>query len=296
MVHLSKLCAVVCSAFVLTLLGYPQSSAATVSVGGGSGTLTCSSGGYNLNGSGPLSGGTVCTGPAPNFTATATADSGAGAGHVVATTTSVAIGPAAQAPVYADAVYSDYFIFHSSSPGTSTSVSLNLNVAGTMSAGAPIAGGATASVYMLTYINGSQVGLLSSSIDSNGGTSCTSTFAGGCAGAVFGPGPLVTSSVSVPLDVAVLLELYLSVGTTASATGSSASSEFGNSLDFPIGVALFNLDPGVTVNAPDSFVFNNIFAPPTAATPLPAALPLFATGLGALGLIGLRRKRKARAL
>jgi hypothetical protein len=33
-----------------------------------------------------------------------------------------------------------------------------------------------------------------------------------------------------------------------------------------------------------------------ADTPLPAALPLFATGLGALGLLGWRRKRKAAAL
>jgi probable HAF family extracellular repeat protein len=32
-----------------------------------------------------------------------------------------------------------------------------------------------------------------------------------------------------------------------------------------------------------------------AATPLPAALPLFATGLGALGLVGWRRKRKVAA-
>ena len=30
----------------------------------------------------------------------------------------------------------------------------------------------------------------------------------------------------------------------------------------------------------------------SAATPLPAALPLFATGLGAMGLLGWRRKRK----
>jgi hypothetical protein len=30
-------------------------------------------------------------------------------------------------------------------------------------------------------------------------------------------------------------------------------------------------------------------------TPLPASLPLFATGLGALGLLGWRRKRKAAA-
>jgi hypothetical protein len=33
----------------------------------------------------------------------------------------------------------------------------------------------------------------------------------------------------------------------------------------------------------------------TNATPLPAGLPLFATGLGALGLLGWRRKRKAGA-
>jgi hypothetical protein len=33
-----------------------------------------------------------------------------------------------------------------------------------------------------------------------------------------------------------------------------------------------------------------------AATPLPAALPLFATGIGGLGLLGWRRKRKAQAV
>ena len=32
------------------------------------------------------------------------------------------------------------------------------------------------------------------------------------------------------------------------------------------------------------------------ATPLPAALPLFATGLGAMGLFCWRRKRKARVI
>jgi hypothetical protein len=34
----------------------------------------------------------------------------------------------------------------------------------------------------------------------------------------------------------------------------------------------------------------------SAATPLPAALPLFATGLGGLGLLGWRRKRKAQVV
>ena len=31
-------------------------------------------------------------------------------------------------------------------------------------------------------------------------------------------------------------------------------------------------------------------------TPIPATLPLFATGLGGLGLLGWRRKRKAEAV
>ena len=37
-------------------------------------------------------------------------------------------------------------------------------------------------------------------------------------------------------------------------------------------------------------------APAVATTPLPGALPLFATGLGALGIVGWRRKRKARTV
>jgi uncharacterized protein (TIGR03118 family) len=39
---------------------------------------------------------------------------------------------------------------------------------------------------------------------------------------------------------------------------------------------------------------DGLFGAINPATPLPAALPLFATGLGALGLLGWRRKRKAR--
>jgi len=35
--------------------------------------------------------------------------------------------------------------------------------------------------------------------------------------------------------------------------------------------------------------------PEVTQTPLPAALPLFATGLGGLGLLGWRRKQKAQA-
>jgi len=46
-------------------------------------------------------------------------------------------------------------------------------------------------------------------------------------------------------------------------------------------------DPSVTYADVDFTVFTQ--------TPLPAALPLFASGLGALGLLGWRRKRKVQA-
>jgi len=46
-----------------------------------------------------------------------------------------------------------------------------------------------------------------------------------------------------------------------------------------------------------SFFLDDVSVNPTgvAAVPLPATFPLFATGLGALGLLGWRRKRKAQA-
>jgi hypothetical protein len=43
-------------------------------------------------------------------------------------------------------------------------------------------------------------------------------------------------------------------------------------------------------------LFTTITVTDPAITPLPAALPLFGTGLGALGLLGWRRKRKAQAV
>jgi hypothetical protein len=45
----------------------------------------------------------------------------------------------------------------------------------------------------------------------------------------------------------------------------------------------------VVISSPENLQFS-------AVTPLPAALPLFATGLGGLGLLGWRRKRKVQAL
>ena len=84
----------------------------------------------------------------------------------------------------------------------------------------------------------------------------------------FAGGNLLSNLVTVPLGAPVLVQLFLEVNAFAAAPGSSSSVEFGESLDFPIGSALFNLANGVTAECADSFVANNIFAPPTSATPL----------------------------
>ena len=64
-----------------------------------------------------------------------------------------------------------------------------------------------------------------------------------------------------------------------------------NSPQFKLGTfALTGLFGSVSDGHSDTLVITNI-----STVPLPAALPLFATGLGALGLLGWRRKKKARS-
>lgn len=63
-----------------------------------------------------------------------------------------------------------------------------------------------------------------------------------------------------------------------------------------IKAGLSNRGDLVSVFFTGSNPLNLVFTPVVPQVPLPAALPLFATGLGALGLFGWRRKKKAAAL
>jgi hypothetical protein len=68
-------------------------------------------------------------------------------------------------------------------------------------------------------------------------------------------------------------------------------------LTFPAaGTYIVSLDVIDTLTDAGSDAVRVSISPASAATPLPAALPLFATGIGAMGLLGWRRKRKAQVV
>jgi hypothetical protein len=289
MTRQSKLLAAACAAFSLILLGNAQSFAVTLTAQGNANpnaNMTCNpSGGY----SGVSSGSVTCSAGTSSGQASSTATPG----HVGASAGAVSTGPGAT--MDALAIYSDLFVFHNAlNPlATTTTVALNVDLAGFLSAGGPIA---AASVDIRTNLNSFEIGRLVASVNTTGPAQCSSSFAvGGCSFASLSAGALTSQTIEVGLDQAVLLTMRIDVGVIVANAGSSANSNFGGSLDFPIGTAVFVLPEGVTANAPGSFVTNNIFSPPDAAgtTPVPAALPLFATGLGALGLLGWRKKKAA---
>lgn len=62
----------------------------------------------------------------------------------------------------------------------------------------------------------------------------------------------------------------------------------------PAGAQLEWFDGSAYESLPEQLAFQ--LTGPVAATPIPAALPLFATGVGAIGLFGWRRKRKPKAI
>jgi hypothetical protein len=144
------------------------------------------------------------------------------------------------------------------------------------------------------------------------------------AGNVSGSGMFTTTGTSSPFLVTGATGSITDTDISASPlaiTGLSGYAGADNELFFPgppftdVGISMvtaasdFNLQQSLNIvlvsffNPPGDPLFPtpggvyslasfDVTAAPT-VTPLPAALPLFATGLGALGLLGWRRKRKA---
>jgi uncharacterized repeat protein (TIGR01451 family) len=121
---------------------------------------------------------------------------------------------------------------------------------------------------------------------------------------------LTNTSVTDPLPSGIMFEKFLSTptGTSASvdATGTIITWTIGDlapvttdALELQVMAVVTGLWTNTaTLNAvgagggPDL----QVASATVDVTPLPAALPLFATGIGALGLLGWRRKRKVKAV
>jgi probable HAF family extracellular repeat protein len=85
------------------------------------------------------------------------------------------------------------------------------------------------------------------------------------------------------------------VGTYSDSKGVDHGFLYSGGVYSDIDLTLLALEPGLHLSSSAASGINNagqIVGEYTAVTPLPAALPLFATGLVGLGLLGWRRKRK----
>ena len=91
---------------------------------------------------------------------------------------------------------------------------------------------------------------------------------------------------SIPAGMTLSLVFQNALGTVDLITGANFSAG---------AVGFFLNSMSVTGTATPQGVSTDITTSSVVTTPLPAALPLFATGLGSLGLLGWRRKRKAAA-
>jgi hypothetical protein len=68
------------------------------------------------------------------------------------------------------------------------------------------------------------------------------------------------------------------------------------STDTPPQTSFADVSGSLVPSTPLQTSFADVSGSLVPSTPLPAALPLFATGIGGLGLLGWRRKRKAQAV
>jgi hypothetical protein len=119
----------------------------------------------------------------------------------------------------------------------------------------------------------------------------------------FGSGSLIGtftgSGTSPKVTISFLITAGLLPGDTGSATGTGEFDSDTNTVTGSYSGNIFGPDgPNACVGLTAGFCVNNagalVLSPAVPSpTPLPAALPLFATGLGGLGLLGWRKKKKA---
>jgi hypothetical protein len=142
--------------------------------------------------------------------------------------------------------------------------------------------------YDVTFYNSSYDSVYSSTLP---------TFLGNSGGAADAASALASALTAFDVTALVGLTQYNAVAIPYSDSSGQNTSSVVVESSIKLGTWATNIstanDP-ITYSCCDYAGFT--VAPPIGATPLPAGLPLFATGLGVLGLLGWRRRRRAQAV
>ena len=189
------------------------------------------------------------------------------------------------------------------STATTMDVSLNLNIAGTLSGAAntglgwTIFGGGGAGGFSFSMNSAVLPGGNPSSPLSPSHSEANITYtSGGETLSSFSDTVNATATTALfTVGVGVLVPININLRVDGVATlGATGTADFLNSLDFPL-THIFNLPDGFTVNDPDMFILNNNFVPPAGAVPEPSTWAMMLLGFAGIGFMAYRRKRNDQA-
>lgn len=183
--------------------------------------------------------------------------------------------------------FSDFVTFTSTDPNATTaSIAANLAFSGTMNATA--SANTTVDLFYSLYGPGYIFAASNSGVARN-----DFIVAQGSVTSMDIDAILRTQFVLVPLNQPILMTLGLSTGAGVGGSGSpeSASADFSNSFEVPLGFDAFVLPAGVTANSGD-WLINNRRIALNAAVPEPSTWALMIGGFGMIGFAMRRRPRK----